>query len=51
MDFTELSPLEMNRYRFSGNHSPLTPEQMMNLKDRAETVGSTDNSAPPSISR
>lgn len=28
MTLTELTPLELNKYRFSGNHTPLTPEQI-----------------------
>lgn len=25
---TELTPLELNKYRFSGNRTPLTPDQL-----------------------
>lgn len=28
MTLTELTPLELNGYRFSGDHTPLTPEQI-----------------------
>lgn len=32
MTLTELTPLELNKYRFSGNHTPLTPEQIEAMK-------------------
>lgn len=31
MTLTQLTPLELNKYRFSGNHTPLTPEQIEQL--------------------
>lgn len=32
MTLTELTPLELNKYRFSGNHTPLTPENLSSVK-------------------
>lgn len=32
MKLTELTPLELNKFRFSGNHTPLTPEQIEKLR-------------------
>lgn len=32
MTLTELTPLELNSFRFSGNHTPLTPEQIEKLR-------------------
>lgn len=28
MTLTELTPMELNQYRFSGDRTPLTPEQI-----------------------
>lgn len=38
MTLTELTPMELNSYRFSGENTPLTPEQIEQLKK---------DSAPP----
>lgn len=35
MTLTELTPLELNKYRFSGNHTPLTPQQIEALQSSA----------------
>lgn len=32
MTLTELTPLELNKFRFSGNHTPLTPDQIETLR-------------------
>lgn len=32
MQLTKLTPLELNKFRFSGNHTPLTPEQIDQLR-------------------
>lgn len=32
MTLTQLSPLELNKYRFSGNHTPLTPQQIEEME-------------------
>lgn len=34
MEMKELTPLELNKYRFSGNHTPLTPEQIEKLRPK-----------------
>lgn len=36
MTLTELTPLELNKFRFSGNHTPLTPEQIEKIRNSAE---------------
>lgn len=40
MELTELTPLELNKYRFSGNHTPLTPAQIEQIKQAAKTADS-----------
>lgn len=37
MKLTELTPLELNKYRFSGNHTPLTPAQIEDLHRTKDT--------------
>lgn len=37
MTLTELTPLELNQFRFSGNHTPLTPDQIEAMKKGGET--------------
>lgn len=41
MTLTELTPLELNKYRFSGNHTPLTPEQIEQMDKAAEAANAT----------
>lgn len=38
MTLTELTPLELNKFRFSGNHTPLTPQQIDQLQKKAAEV-------------
>lgn len=40
MTLTELTPLELNKFRFSGNHTPLTPEQIDNLRKASQNAKS-----------
>lgn len=35
MTLRELTPLELNKYRFSGNQTPLTPEQIEQMRKSA----------------
>lgn len=37
MELTELTPLELNKYRFSGNHTPLTPQQIEQMQNASVT--------------
>lgn len=42
MTLTELTPLELNKFRFSGNHTPLTPEQIESLKTQSKETQSKE---------
>lgn len=42
MTLTELTPLELNKYRFSGNHTPLTPENLSKPNDGEDNPGLAD---------
>lgn len=42
MKLTELTPLELNKYRFSGNHTPLTPEQIEEMDKAAKSAAAPD---------
>lgn len=37
MNLTELTPIELNKFRFSGNHTPLTPEQIEQMRQASDT--------------
>lgn len=39
MTLTVLTPLELNAYRFSGIHTPLTPEQIEKLHQSSANQG------------
>lgn len=39
MTLTELTPLELNKFRFSGRHTPLTPEQIEKIRQGVTTAG------------
>lgn len=43
MKLTELTPLDLNKYRFSGNHTPLTPQQIETLEQASTHDLSTDS--------
>lgn len=49
MNLVELTPLELNKFRFSGNHTPLTPEQIESLKKNSELQ--TGSQSPVSTSQ
>lgn len=38
MTLTELTALELNKYRFSGNHTPLTPEQIEKMRQAKDAT-------------
>lgn len=43
MQLTELTPLELNKFRFSGNHTPLTPEQLKKQAPQPPKGGASTN--------
>lgn len=42
-ELTPLTPLELNKFRFSGNHTPLTPEQIEQMAAAVAKEQTADN--------
>lgn len=43
MNLTELSAFELNKFRFSGNHTPLTPEQIEAIRTASDSASGSDS--------
>lgn len=49
MTLTELTPLELNNFRFSGNHTPLTPGQIEQMRRTSKQNATTDAAQETSV--
>lgn len=47
MTLTELTPLELNQFRFSGHHTPLTPEQIEQMHAASADATDAEHSDSP----
>lgn len=45
MNLTELTPIELNKFRFSGNHTPLTPEQIERMRAASKVAESASTNS------